>query len=190
MSFLLTIKGSACLTEAPRSSGEHWSKQGPGSGSLCRGVLPDTSAVTSMFYSCRAYNGIQKPRSKSALAEIFNMIPTFITPLHLARQNQKAQREKNYPPLRLSHAELLRARVSKRSLLETDRRTDRTDGRRDGRTDGVTARGGEEHVRNTAAKEDIAHASIILRFVTRGPGNVVSHFPALQRCPRLVGVDI
>ena len=48
--------------------------------------------VTLMFYSDKSYYGIQKLRSKSALAEIFNIIPTSLPfSIWLARMRERVR---------------------------------------------------------------------------------------------------
>lgn len=55
--------------------------------------------VILMFYSCKSYYGIQKPRSKSALAEIFNIIPTSLPfSIWLARMRERGRQPPSAQP--------------------------------------------------------------------------------------------
>lgn len=71
--------------------------------------------VILMFYSSKSYYGIQKTRSKSALAEIFNIIPTSLAfSIWLARMRERGRQ--------LSHVGLLKVKLSKRSLLREEKK--------------------------------------------------------------------
>lgn len=55
--------------------------------------------VILMFYSCESYYGIQKARSKSALAEIFNIIPSSLAfSIWLARMRERGRQPSSAQP--------------------------------------------------------------------------------------------
>ncbi len=62
-------------------------------------TLWNVAHVTLMFYSCESYYCIQKLRSKSALAEIFNIIPTSLPfSIWLARMRERGRQPPSAQP--------------------------------------------------------------------------------------------
>lgn len=59
----------------------------------------DAAHVILMFYSCQSYYGIQRLRSKSALAEIFHIIPTSLpSSIWLSRMTERRRQPPSAQP--------------------------------------------------------------------------------------------
>lgn len=75
-----------------------------------------------------SYYGIQKPRSKSALAEIFNIaILLHPSPSGLPDTERKKARERVDTLLQLSHVGLLKVELSERSLLREQKEKEKAE---------------------------------------------------------------